>query len=97
MLSLYRSLLRLRRSDVLSLGAYAPRRVTDHVLVYERRRADDVVLVVLNLTGEPQELRLESARRRLLLSTYLDENDSEFGERISLRANEGLIFAESSG
>ena len=96
MLSLYRALIRLRRSyGALTRGAYRPRAVTQHVLAYERHHRDGVILIALNLTDEPQELPVRNIRRKMLLSTYLDHPVSEAGDHIHLRANEGLMLRES--
>jgi alpha-glucosidase len=95
-LSLYRALLRLRRHDnILTLGSYRLRSANRHVLAYERRHRDGVVLVALNLTNEAQELSVPGARREAALSTYLDEPDCLAGDRIRLRADEGLVLRES--
>jgi alpha-glucosidase len=56
-LSLYRGLIRLRRSDnVITLGSYRLRSATQHGLVYERRHFDGAILLALNLTNEAQEV-----------------------------------------
>jgi len=95
MLSLYRALIRWRRSDeALTLGDYRPRETTPHVLAYERRLSDRVVLITLNLTGEPRELRVPSGRREMILSTYLDQSGGITKDRIRLRAHEGLALRE---
>ena len=53
-LSLYRSLLRLRRaSPALRLGDLHRIDATDGVLGFERRHADDVRLVLVNFLDEP--------------------------------------------
>jgi alpha-glucosidase len=97
MLSLYRALIRLRRSDhALTLGAYRLRGATQGVFAYERRHRDSVILVALNLTSAAQELLVGGARRERLLSTYLDDPGDGSGEQIRLRANEGLVFREAS-
>ena len=96
MLSLYRALIRLRRGNgALTLGAYSPRAATRHVLAYERHYRDGVILIALNLTDEPQELAVRNIRREMLISTYLDHPVSKAGDRIHLRANEGLVLRES--
>jgi alpha-glucosidase len=96
-LSLYRALIRLRRhDDILSLGSYRLRSADRHILAYERRHRDGVVLVALNLTNEAQELLVTEARREVALSTYLDEPDRLAGDRIRMRADEGLVLRESS-
>jgi alpha-glucosidase len=97
MLSLYRALIRLRRADdVLTLGSYRLRGTTAGVLAYERRHRDRVMLIALNLTGQPQELPVQSARREVLLSTRLDDPGSMSGDEIRLRAGEGLVIGETS-
>jgi hypothetical protein len=86
----------LRRSDgALTRGAYRPRAATRHVLAYERRHRDRVILIALNLTGEPQELPVQNIRRDVVLSTYLDRPIGKAGDRIHLRANEGLVLRET--
>jgi alpha-glucosidase len=97
MLSLYRALIRLRRADdVLTLGSYRLRGTTAGVLAYERRHRDRVMLIALNLTGQPQELPVQSARREVLLSTRLDDPGSMSGDEIRLRAGEGLVIGETN-
>ena len=51
--------------------------------------------IALNLTDEPQELAVRNIRREMLISTYLDHPVSKAGDRIHLRANEGLVLRES--
>jgi alpha-glucosidase len=89
MLSLYRALLRLRRSELaLSVGSYAPVAATDRVLAYERRDGDRRLLVALNMSGGPAEHPVE--RATVLLSTVLDRDDAASG-RLLLRPHEGCI------
>ncbi|MGK6353739.1 alpha-amylase family glycosyl hydrolase [Sphingomonas sp. DT-207] len=52
---LYRDLLALRRSrPALSIGDWLPVECSDGLLAYERRRGNERLLVVLNLTDRPQ-------------------------------------------
>ena len=97
MLSLYRALIRLRREDkVLSLGAFQLIETTAHVLVYERHIADRRDLIALNMSGDPQVVRVEHAGWEALLSTYLDDASGQVtGSEIRLRADEGLILRMS--
>jgi alpha-glucosidase len=96
-LSLYRALIRLRRNDnVLTFGSYRLRSANRHVLAYERRHRDGVILVALNLTNEARELLVPGGRRELALSTYLDERDCLAGDCLRLRADEGVVLRESS-
>jgi alpha-glucosidase len=92
MLSLYRALLRLRRSEsALSVGSYVPVAATDRVLAYERRDGGRRLLVALNMSGEPAEL--PTARRIILLSTTLDRSFEAKSGRLLLRPHEGCISA----
>jgi alpha-glucosidase len=96
MLSLYRALLRLRReTECLVSGALRLLPATAHVLAYERRLGDDCVRVLLNMSDRPQSWPQGAAPSQRLLSTYLDGGDAT-GERLALRANEGLIVRERS-
>jgi alpha-glucosidase len=59
MLSLYRQLVELRRSErALAVGSYRPVPAEGSVLAYRRRHADRELLVALNLGGRPAELHL---------------------------------------
>jgi hypothetical protein len=96
MLSLYRALLRLRRSEAaLRLGAYAPRAGNKHVLAYERRSDGDAFLIALNLSGDTEDLPLPKGPHEIVLSTYLDNPKSLLEDRLRLRAHEGLVLRES--
>ncbi len=97
MLSLYRALLQLRRnSEALVSGDLKLLPPTDHVLAYERRSGDESLLVVLNMSDQPQSFALAGAAHRLLLSTYLDDDGAAKTGAVSLRANEGVILRETS-
>jgi alpha-glucosidase len=91
-LSLYRALIRLRRNnDVLLNGDLRLLAATDHVLAYERGLGRQRVMVALNMTGQPQSLKVRNPAQEILLSTYLDDGRSLDAEEIHLRADEGLI------
>ncbi len=84
MLALHRTLLALRRArPALSLGDIVLRPVQGDVLVYERRRGKDRLLVALNLGDRPA--RLPAGGRGRLLSTHQ-------GEAAELRPNEGVVM-----
>jgi alpha-glucosidase len=88
-LSLYRSLLRLRRAHpALTHGAYRTRVATDSVLAYERRAMGESLLVALNLSDRQQ--RLGWPVGELLLSTSRPKLDRP--EDGILAPNEGVIF-----
>jgi alpha-glucosidase len=96
MLSLYRALLRLRRSEpALSIGNYVPVAATDRGLAYERRHRGRRLLVALNMSGETVDLPTEAAT--ILLSTTLDGRREATSGRLLLRPHEGCIGACRGG
>jgi alpha-glucosidase len=93
-LTLYRELLRLRRSsEALTLGSYEPVAMTGDLLAYLRRSPRSCLLIALNLGPAPFELDLASLRMkgRLLLSTHMDREDRSVLADVALRADEGVI------
>ncbi len=98
MLSLYRALIGLRRdSEALLIGDVRLLAATEHVLAYERRRAGQRVVVVLNMTGQARTLPVGDLDCEILLSTYLDDPGHSDGENIHLRADEGLVLRAPAG
>jgi glycosidase len=107
MLTLHRSLLALRRArPALSIGALT---LIDgafadaDVLAYERRHGDERLLVALNLGHAPRELTLPpwAHGARVLLSTIAAPPDAPdanatTGDRLVLRADEGVVLAGAS-
>ena len=95
LLSLYRRLLRLRRSHAsLSIGTYEPLVATGDLLAYIRCTEDERLLIALNLGAQPCPIALEvlRGRGRTLLSTYLDRDGEGCAAPVALRANEGMII-----
>jgi alpha-glucosidase len=91
MLSLYRALLRLRRSEpALSIGSYVSRPCTESVLIYERRHATRRLLVALNFSNQPQALNPELAAGRILLSTHSHPDASAINS--PLAPSEGRVM-----
>src|SRR5581483_11751890 len=93
-LTLYRELLRLRRSTTaLTIGSYEPVATTGDLLAYVRRSPDSRLLVALNLGPQPFDLDLASLKMqgRVVLSTRLDRTDRAMLTDVSLRADEGVI------
>ncbi|WP_343519288.1 alpha-amylase family glycosyl hydrolase [Sphingomonas sp.] len=88
MLSLYRTLLALRRSsEALSIGDFALARCEREVLSYTRSFGDERVLVALNLGGARRRYSLpEGEAAELLVSTLAAP--SPLGE---LAPNEGVV------
>ncbi|HEX3647488.1 MAG TPA: alpha-amylase family glycosyl hydrolase [Pseudonocardiaceae bacterium] len=86
MLTLYRSLIALRRTEpALTSGAYVPVRAQDGVLAYRR----DHVLVALNLTSEPCSLAADGVVR---VGTHADRVGARVGPVLTLRADEGVVL-----
>ena len=99
MLSLYRSLLDLRkRHAALSVGRFQAVASSGDVLSYIRSMRDEQFLVVLNLGPHAADFSLESVDRAAtaLLSTYLDGRIAVTHTHLSLRPNEGVILALES-
>jgi len=93
MLSLYRALLALRRSEeALVSGAWGPMEAGSQVLAYERRSGTRVLAIALNLSDAPGTIAI-AGRRKVLLSTHLDRvGRDESGDILRLRPNEGCII-----
>ena len=86
MLSLYRDLLRLRRSEpALSIGSFQLAGSADYVLAYERRYGESRILIALNLTGTERPISVPPGQ--LLLSTLGTAPPSGW-----LRPDEGVIL-----
>jgi alpha-glucosidase len=70
MLSLYQSLLRLRRAEpALAIGSYRSLAHTDAVLVYQREHAGRKFQVALNLSGTTQILPSDLGGGKVVIST----------------------------
>ena len=101
-LSLYRSLLALRRSEpALSVGSYRGLLSDETVLVFERRLdgSGRRFVVVLNLGSQACDRTIaEAVGGEVLVSTGLDRCKEVVGETIHLGPDEGLVlgFAASS-
>jgi alpha-glucosidase len=65
----------------------------ENCFAYERRTADQCLLVALNFSGREQELSLAGlGTGRIVLSTLLDREEEVDLARFHLRANEGCII-----
>jgi alpha-glucosidase len=93
MLTLYRRLIRLRRSEpALLVGAYTALEVGEEVIGYIRRIKDPGFMVLLNLSSQPKEVKLDTpAQGHMELSTYLDHRGECVNSTIQLRDDEGVI------
>jgi alpha-glucosidase len=94
-LSLYRKLIAIRRANsALVTGSARVIGAENNVLVYERTDPNQRITVALNFGDDPQQLPGGVERPPLLLSTHMDRDG--LGEQPQLRANEGLILAETA-
>lgn len=91
MLAFYRRLIALRRTRrSLTHGSYRTHAVSEHVLAFERRQADERLLVALNLSGAPQPF--DAPPGEPLFSTHIGRRLEVSGSPNLLLANEGLIL-----
>jgi alpha-glucosidase len=93
-LSLYRRLLALRRTEAaLAVGTFTLLEAGAHLLAYERAHAGDAFVIALNLGSSIEEWACEpeAAGGRIVLSSALDREGEHVGARLRLRPDEGLI------
>ncbi|HEX5407210.1 MAG TPA: alpha-amylase family glycosyl hydrolase, partial [Pseudonocardiaceae bacterium] len=87
MLTLYRSLIALRRaSPALSVGPYSPVRASAGVLAYRRGE----FLIALNLGDRPHAVSVDPGV--VLIGTLPDRAGESVGSTMTLRADEGVIL-----
>ncbi|MEK7248300.1 MAG: DUF3459 domain-containing protein, partial [Chloroflexota bacterium] len=92
MLSLYRALIDLRRSEpALSVGSYTGVPADNNVLAFIREHEDARLLVALNLGGEPASLALGTLAGSVVLTTRNDRTGERVDGTLELRSNEGVI------
>jgi alpha-glucosidase len=92
MLTLYRALLALRKSEeALVSGQWEPVAAGEQVLAYVRRHGSRAVGVALNMTARASEASI-AGPATVLLSTHLDRMGRETTGELSLRPHEGVIF-----
>jgi alpha-glucosidase len=95
MLTMYRRLIALRRSEpALTVGTYTPVEADGDLLAYLREADGRRWLVLLNLGAEPRAFDLPRAgvAGRVALSTHLDRNGEPAVGTIELRGDEGVII-----
>lgn len=94
--SLYRKLIRLRRSNqALKNGAYVPLPAPDkNVLAFIRQDEKNEVLVLLNFSDQKKNVSLNYRKAKNICNTFLDVGEGEVVNltKFTLRANEGCIF-----
>ena len=90
LLSLYRQLIRVRRSEpVLQGGDRVPVRSRNDILAYKRCGGQEEILVALNTIHQPRKLEWRGSGQ-VLLSTYLD-GQKQITAPVLLRPDEGII------
>ncbi|MBM4253246.1 MAG: alpha-amylase [Deltaproteobacteria bacterium] len=92
-LSLYKALLKLRRSNtVLNVGSYKQIAAPAGVFAFVRQDGAKKVLVALNFTAASASLDLGDLRGTVALTSVMDGRVGEqVSERLALRPNEGVV------
>jgi alpha-glucosidase len=92
-LSLYHRLTELRRAHAaLRIGDLMLLPATEHVLAYERFLDGERMLVALNL-GTGEETIQTGREGRLVLSTYMDQDEHPVPATLTLRPDEGVLVS----
>jgi alpha-glucosidase len=95
LLTLYRRLLSLRREiPTLVSGSFVLEAPRERVISYRREDDERRLLILLNLSSEPQTVELDEqgGRNRVLLSTFHDRENEEVENAVQVRGDEGLIL-----
>jgi alpha-glucosidase len=95
LLSLYRRMIELRRSEpALAVGAYRSLPATGDVLAYIRQNAgSNSFLIVLNFGPSCAPFTAHDISGKVVLSSYLDRANQIIEGPIELRPQEGIIVA----
>jgi alpha-glucosidase len=92
-LSLYRRLIELRRSEpALHGGSLRLLPGVEDVLAYERERGGARFVIALNLGATARALELPGVRGQVIESTHLDRTGQRAAERLELRGDEGVVI-----
>jgi alpha-glucosidase len=94
MLSLYKSLLALRRKEpALHAGNYVPVHLEGNLLAYIRQSGDSRLLIVLNLGHAPALFKVPGIHPagEIVASTHPDRHGTRAGEEIALNGDEGIV------
>ncbi len=94
-LTLHRRLLALRREhEALIAGSFRMGPTHEFILSYRRDGDENSLIVLLNLSPEPQSFELDELgeRGRVLISTFLNRDDEVVDATVELRGNEGLLI-----
>jgi alpha-glucosidase len=96
LLSLYRSLLVLRRAHPAFIsGKLSGLSAESNLLRYERADDEERLLVLLNLGFDPIEAKLQSGK--IVSSTRFDRNENRVDNAVTVRGAEGLIILLDEG
>ena len=97
LLSLYRRLLALRRSEpALQVGRWAEVRAEDELIAYERVAGQRRLVIALNFGDAPQEVSLDLwSVGRVLISTDHVRDGAPVPFPLMLGANEGIVLEVS--
>lgn len=96
-LSYYRHLIKLRKDsqyrNVIIYGEFLPVKCeNDHLLIYERKLEDEIILVALNISAHYQEYYVESHFKEVVLGNYKETKIDEHN-KISFRPFECVILS----
>ncbi|MDB5166430.1 MAG: alpha amylase catalytic region [Candidatus Saccharibacteria bacterium] len=95
-LNLYKRLLRFRnQSRVLRYGSYKPVTKYEHVLSYERRLGNEILLVLLNFSDLNQKLVINDLEGTIVVSTHFEDEGATVNGHLTLQANEGVVIQVS--
>lgn len=96
MLTLYRRLLSLRRSEpALVEGTIERVDSSGNVLTYERRLGGDQFFIALNMAGSPEQVKAPEGT--LVLSTTGDHEGKRIeGHSVLLAGDEGIVLSVRS-
>jgi alpha-glucosidase len=94
MLTLYKHLIKIRRSEpALEVGDFEPMETDGEQLTYVRRDRESAFLIALNLGPQPQVINFskKASEGKIVLSTHLDRAGERLRGDLHLGAEEGLL------
>jgi alpha-glucosidase len=94
MLTLYKHLIKIRRSEpALEVGDFEPIETDGEQLTYVRRDRVSAFLIALNLGPQPQVINFskKASEGKIVLSTHLDRATERVRGDLHLGAEEGLL------
>ena len=92
-LSLYKTLLKLRRATpALNVGSYKQVAANEGVLAYIREAEGQKVFVALNFTDKPVKVPLGDMVGSIVLTSVMDQVEQSVAGNLELRPNEGVVI-----